>query len=185
MGDARDDGFRMIDEKAIFDLRVARDEVPSHGLEKQLRADAKQRAAFASRYGLEGVESLHADVALRPWRREGLAVSGRVTATVVQRCVVTLEPVENAIDEDIEIRFDPHPESAPVEAEDDPPEPMPAGRADIGRVVEEFFALGIDPYPRKPGVVFDAGETDEADSDGDADNPFKALGALRNGRKDG
>jgi len=160
-------------------------DVPEQGLEKVRKAGDAERAEIASALKLASLDALETRYRIMSVAGGGWRLKGQVAADVVQSCVVTLEPVENAIDEDIDIRFDPHPESAPVEAEDDPPEPMPAGRADIGRVVEEFFALGIDPYPRKPGVVFDAGETDEADSDGDADNPFKALDALRNGRKDG
>jgi len=174
-----------MDERPILDWKIARDEVPPQGFERKIEADSAQRSSMAARYGLEGVESFDALVLLRPWRREGLSATGRVTARVVQRCVVTLEPVENTISEEIDIRFDPDPERAPVDAEDDPPEPMVAGRADIGRVVEEFFALGIDPYPRKPGVVFDAGDRGDLADESSADNPFRALDALRNGQKDG
>ncbi|MGE0233125.1 MAG: DUF177 domain-containing protein [Flavobacteriaceae bacterium] len=174
----------MNEERPILQLTVARDEVPPQGLKRRFNADAAQRAALARRYGLEAVESFEGEVELRPWRREGLAATGRVEAKVVQRCVVTLEPVDNAIGEDIDVRFDPEPGTAPVDAEDDPPEPMVAGRADIGRIVEEFFALGIDLYPRKPGVVFETGKA-AGDEGADTDNPFRALDALRKGRKDG
>ena len=36
--------------------------------------------------------------------------------------------------------------------EEDPPEEMVDGKIDLGALVTEFFALGIDPYPRKPGA---------------------------------
>jgi hypothetical protein len=41
--------------------------------------------------------------------------------------------------------------------EDDPPEPIVDGIIDLGAVTLEFLALALDPYPRKPGVSFDAG----------------------------
>jgi hypothetical protein len=47
----------------------------------------------------------------------------------------------------------------------------------LGALTAEFLALGLDPYPRKPGVDFSYKE------DGDeADTPFAALRRLR---KDG
>ena len=39
----------------------------------------------------------------------------------------------------------------------------------------EFLILGIDPYPRKPGVAFDAPKP-QSDAAG---NPFAALAALQ------
>ena len=41
-------------------------------------------------------------------------------------------------------------------AADDPPEVLHDGAVDLGAVATEFLLLGIDPYPRKPGAVFDA-----------------------------
>ncbi len=37
-------------------------------------------------------------------------------------------------------------------ADEDPPELIEDGRIDLGAVAAEFLALGLDPYPRKPGV---------------------------------
>ena len=48
---------------------------------------------------------------------------------------------------------------------------------DLGAVATEFLLLGIDPYPRKPGAVFDAPATGDP-----AGHPFAALAALK---KDG
>ena len=50
---------------------------------------------------------------------------------------------------------------------------------DLGAVASEFLLLGIDPYPRKPGVKFEppprAGDA--------AAHPFAALEALKKGGK--
>ncbi|MEI8155053.1 MAG: DUF177 domain-containing protein, partial [Hyphomicrobiales bacterium] len=64
----------------------------------------------------------------------------------------------------------------PVEA--DPPEVMHDGVVDIGGVATEFLLLGIDPYPRKPGSVFDAPPAGDPIS-----HPFAALAALKKGEK--
>ena len=58
--------------------------------------------------------------------------------------------------------------------ERDPPEPIVNGRIDLGAVTAEFLALGLDPYPRKPGVAYEpAPERDPADS------PFAALAKMK------
>ncbi len=95
----------------------------------------------------------------------GLHVIGRVSATVGQSCVVTLEPLVNEVDETIDVVFVPQPlAAAPGEstgARDglgeegaDAPEPLVAGRVDLGALAIEFLILGLDPYPRKPGAIF-------------------------------
>ncbi len=45
---------------------------------------------------------------------------------------------------------------------------------DLGAIATEYFLLGIDPYPRKPGAEFQSPSAGEA-----AANPFAALAALK------
>ncbi len=52
---------------------------------------------------------------------------------------------------------------------DDPPDPIEGGRIDLGALVVEHLALEIDPFPRKPGVVF------EPPAGGEPPSPFAAL----------
>ena len=107
-------------------------------------------------------------------------------ARVGQTCVVTLDPIENEIDEAIDLVFAPEaapelPEDAAREqrvAADDAPEPLVGGVVDLAVLATEFLALGIDPYPRKPGAEF----TPPADEDDDSSRPFAALAALKKGR---
>jgi uncharacterized metal-binding protein YceD (DUF177 family) len=113
-------------------------------------------------------------------------VTGRVRGRVGQTCVVTLEPVENDIDEAIDLIFAP-PEQIPTLAHlieqagesdaeiPDPPEPIMDGIVDLGRLATDALLLGIDPYPRKPGAVF---ELPEIPPDPE-DHPFAALKALK------
>ena len=43
------------------------------------------------------------------------------------------------------------PETFSIDDEDEP-DPIIDGKIDLGALAAEFFALGLDPYPRKPGV---------------------------------
>lgn len=158
-------------------------DIPEAGRRVDLVADGKAREAIAKIANLDALPRLQADFDLTRQGSGGVHVSGRVAATVVQTCVVTLEPVESLIDEAVDLTF--QPESAlggaasgfhAVDAED-PPETLRDGMVDLGAVATEFLFLGIDPYPRKPGVAFDAPTTGDP-----AGHPFAALAVLK---KDG
>jgi uncharacterized metal-binding protein YceD (DUF177 family) len=165
---------------------VAVHEVPEPGRHVDLVADEGTRAAVAQAAGLRTLPRLDASFDLTRRGREGLRVVGRVSATVGQTCVVTLEPIENEIDEEIDLVF--ATEAAPELPEDaaggrrvapdDAPEPLVAGVVDLGVVATEFLTLGIDPYPRKPGAEFTA----PAAEDDESSRPFAALAALKKGR---
>ena len=119
--------------------------------------------------------------------RRGAAVHvrGRVSALVGQTCVVSLEPMESAIDEPVDVTFAPPPPGAEAsesealghqlgEAEEEPPEPLIGGAVDLGALATEFMMLGIDPYPRKPGATFTPPNVGDEGA-----HPFAALAALK------
>jgi uncharacterized metal-binding protein YceD (DUF177 family) len=161
-------------------------QIPEAGLHREIEADLAARTAIAEIAGLREVVSARAtfDLRLRP---EGkVHVAGRVHARVGQDCIVTLEPVENEVDEPVDLIFAP-PEQIPELADlveensdniaeaPDPPEPIVNGQIDLGRIATDALFLGIDPYPRKPGVVFES----EIVADDPQDHPFAALKALK------
>lgn len=160
-------------------------EVPPSGLHvRRQDLDAADRAAFAARIGVEAVSAFDLDLAVTPYRGDGLKVEGRVRAKVVQTCVVTLDPVENVIDEAVEATFRPEQALKPHivrDAEEGPAidasvaadDPLVGGAIDAAAIAAEFLALGVDPYPRKPGVSF------EPPTAGPEASPFAALSRLR------
>ena len=78
-------------------------------------------------------------------------VAGQVSARVGQTCVVTLEPIENQVEEAVDLSFVP---GAKVPKTPEDPEPLVGGRLDLGAIATEFLLLGIDPYPRKADAKF-------------------------------
>jgi hypothetical protein len=147
-----------------------------------LEANESERQAIAKAYGCTSVGTLAAELKINR-RGDELRVTGELRAEVVQPCVVTLEPVPASIREQVSFSFappmanrrDPHPEEAEevtLEGED-PPEPLIDGEADLGAVLLQFFALALDPYPRRPGV--ELATTPELESV----HPFAALKGLR------
>lgn len=173
-----------------FPVHVAR--LPEKGLPVSFSADAESRAALAAQHGLEDVLEFSADLLVTRWKKDGVRVSGKVGARIVQQCVVTLEPLENRIEEEVEALFVPEGSSLArpydpsgeilVDAEgEDAPEPFSGDTVDVGAVAEEYFELAIDPYPRKPGARIPAGLEPQPE---DKPNPFAKLAALKGGKKD-
>ncbi|MBN9011210.1 MAG: DUF177 domain-containing protein, partial [Rhizobiales bacterium] len=68
--------------------------IPATGIERKFTATEAERAALAKAYGLVEVRSLTADLVASAGSRGSVRVEGRVTADIVQTCVVSLEPVE-------------------------------------------------------------------------------------------
>lgn len=161
-------------------VRVA--DVPATGLHLTLVADESVRAAVAALADLRDIARLEATVDISH-QGEGLRATGTVSATVGQTCVITLDPVENDVEETFDVIFAPGggaAPAAPVDGNDEPvagTEPLEAlvnEVADIGAVLTEFLLLGIDPYPKKPGAVF----APPSENDDEA-GPFAALGRLK------
>jgi len=171
----------------VLKRRIDAEHIPATGLDVSVETDAGQRDALAKAYDLVAVKALSATSTLIPGRRGSVAVEGRVIADVVQSCVVTLVPVDQHIDEPFSVRFVPanSPEVAPPKpgaevvidpAAPDPPEIMDDA-IDIGRLVEEVFALAIDPYPRAPDAALPTELTQAGEKAGES--PFAVLAKAR------
>jgi hypothetical protein len=170
----------------LWSVPLAASEVPESGRHVELAADEAARAAVARLAGLAALPRLDASFDVTPHGRGGLHVLGRVSATVGQTCVVTLEPVTNEIDEAVDLVFAPAAAAPPGAGHDggevevpaaDGPEPLVGGRIDLGAIATEFLILGIDPYPRRPDAVFRAPAAGD-----DSAHPFATLGALKRGQ---
>ena len=165
-------------------------QIPDTGLHRAFEANDATRAAMADIAGLREITSANAsfDLTLKSGGR--VHVTGEVRARVGQTCVVTLDAIENEIDEAIDLMFAP-PEQIPslsalteeAAASDeeipDPREPIVNGVIDLGRLATDALFLAIDPYPRRPDAAF---EPPAAIAD-PADHPFAALKALQSDGK--
>jgi uncharacterized metal-binding protein YceD (DUF177 family) len=162
------------------------EQIPDTGLHRDIEADQAVRAAMAEVAGLREVLSARASLDVTPQRGGRYHVAGHVRARIGQTCVVTLDPIENDIDEPIDLTFAPPEqipqlsdlveEAAESDAEiPDPPEPIENGVIDLGRLATDALFLAIDPYPRKPDAVFEPPVV----PDDPEDHPFAALKALK------
>jgi uncharacterized metal-binding protein YceD (DUF177 family) len=163
-----------------WSVPVAVDNIPETGLHIEAKAPAEVRAQLVKLANLRDLPHLSAVFDLTR-RGGGVHVAGQVKARVGQTCVVTLEPLENDLDEPINVLFAPRLEVAATDdgadrraGDEEPPEPLIEGKVDLGAVATEFLLLGIDPYPRKAGAEFAAVKTAD-----DSARPFAALEALK------
>jgi hypothetical protein len=170
------------DFAAPWRVPVTVEELGESGQHFDLIADAPVRAAVAKVAGLRDLPRFEASFDVTRRGSGGLHVTGSISATVGQNCVVTLEPLANELEESIDLIFEP-PELVPKAADKregqrhgvvwNDPEPLVGGVIDLGALAIEFLILGLDPYPRKPGAVFEAPQNVNPDQ-----GPFAALGRL-------
>jgi uncharacterized metal-binding protein YceD (DUF177 family) len=140
-----------------------------------IEATAEERAALAVRFGLGGVESLRAEVALEQKAR-AIRATGRLKAAILQPCAISAEDFPVTIDEPVDLRFvedsgRPMTEDEALEIEleaDDCDEIAFTGEMfDLGEAVAQTLGLAIDPYAEGPK----------------ADAARKAAGIVREGEQ--
>jgi len=161
--------------------------VPQHGLSVTVEATPQERVALADRFGICEVRSLRADVEIRPMA-SGFMLTGRMKAEVVQTCVISSQPVEQTVEEDLQLRFSPDVEVGGEEEEVELAEgdldvlPMEGDVMDVGEAVAETLALALDPYPRASDEAMKEARrfllTEEEDRL--ARSPFSGLAQKRN-----
>lgn len=164
-------------------------QIPASGLHRDIEATRHEREAMADLAGLREVLSVKASFDVTPRSGGRVHIAGHVSARIGQTCVVTLDPIENDIEEDIDLTFAPAEEVGQLadlveEGQDgeaeipEPPEPIVNGIIDLGRVATDALFLAVDPYPRKPDAVFEPPVT----ASDPEDHPFAALKALQEGQ---
>ncbi|MEM7724369.1 MAG: YceD family protein [Pseudomonadota bacterium] len=160
-----------------------------------LEPEAEARRTLAQDLGIDGIRKLRFQGRLIPEGARDWRLEGDLGATVVQPCVVTLDPVTTRIDQPVTRRYladlelphgvagqaDPDGEAEFEMPEDDSVDPLPA-TLDLAAVMAEALALALPLYPRAPGVeaadtVFAApGVTPMTDDDA---KPLAGLAALK------
>ncbi len=163
--------FNRISKAKSFEF----DEKPT---EAELRAIARDLGALS-------VRKMRFSGTLAPLGRDGWQLEGTLGATVTQACVITLEPVRTRLDLEVRRRFLPEPDydSESLEIEysgDDEVEPLEA-TLDLGHVAIEALALALPDYPKAEGAELppEAIDGDDDSADGDSQNPFAGLAALK------
>jgi len=156
------------------------------------KASPAECEALMRRFDLVGLKDFSVEAEVSKWRN-GVRVTGRVMADVVQRCIVTLDPVPDEIDEKFDRGFLPERDivgdakpGQEIEIEDDSelgdlPDVL-GETLDLGELASEALSLALNPYPRSDDEeplnlqAAPPGETPISDNDV---KPFASLAAYR------
>lgn len=166
--------------------------LPPKGVDLTLKTDEKERQALAENHNLLNIAFFEAKIHINPWKRQGVKLSGKLHAEITQECIVSAQPVESVINEDIELILVPEgsrlSEVVHNNAHElfldpdgpDSPDSFKGTEIDVGAIVEEFFELSIDSYPRAAGVEFESAEFGSSDVDDEKEpSPFAVLSGLK------
>ncbi|WP_368187773.1 DUF177 domain-containing protein [Aestuariibius sp. HNIBRBA575] len=166
-------------------IRIA--DLPNRaGLDFVIEPDAEGRNAIGVDLDLLGLRKLRFSGRLDPMGSRDWRLVADIGATVVQECVVTLDPVTTRIDEKVERQYVTgyvEPDDSEVEMTDEENLESLPEVLDVAQVMIEALALHLPPYPRKDGaeigsaVFTEPGQTPMTDEDA---RPFAGLAALRN-----
>lgn len=168
-----------------FSRPVPVDEMePGDEASRSIEADDAERIALARRMGLIALDSLSAVVTVRRLSGEQLyRVRGRISADVVQGCVLTLEPVPAHVEEDFDELYAAEGYEPPVDDEDaELPEIFDGDAIDLGELAAQMLLLSLDPYPRAAGaeLALKRGSDDDVS---DRRRPFEGLAEMLKQRK--
>ena len=150
-----------------------------------LRPDKDTLAQIATELELSFIRKLSFVGRIVPLGKSDWQLTGRLGATVVQPCVVTLDPVTTRIDVDVTRQFIAaftDPDEPEVEMpDDDTTEPL-GSWIDPAVVMQEALALAVPDYPRKDAaelgqlVYTKPGDTPMTDEQA---RPFAGLADLK------
>ncbi|KAJ56640.1 hypothetical protein ACMU_06770 [Actibacterium mucosum KCTC 23349] len=151
-----------------------------------------QIATMREELGLNALRKVRFEGRITPAGKADWQLTGMLGATVVQPCVVTLEPVTTRIDEPVARLYtaqaDPLPEESEAEMPDDDSREVIPESLNLLTLATEALALALPLYPRADGAelgqaVF-AGDGVAPMRDEDA-KPFAGLADLKKRLEEG
>ncbi len=176
--------------RSVLSHDVNVSQLPRKGRHVRIEPQSADLLCLAEEHGLVSVDRFCADLLLAPWKRDGVRVTGSVTADIVQSCVVSLEPLPAKVSQQLDAVFVPERSKIGRIGEetggellldpegDDIPETFTGHTINVGALCVEFFELALDPYPRKPGVAIETSDSGSRDTE-PVPSPFQKLAQLK------
>ncbi|QFT76846.1 hypothetical protein FIU90_04740 [Erythrobacter sp. THAF29] len=127
-----------------------------------IEADAGERAALATRFGLAGIDRLHAEIDLAA-TATAIRATGTLSADIQQICAISGEAFPAKIEEGVELRFieeqdiavasnDDEEVEIELEADDCDEIEYSGDMFDLGEAIAQTLGLAIDPYAEGPNA---------------------------------
>lgn len=173
---------KLLQEQPLATWTLATLDVPAGGYKGKRAASAEECAGIARLIGLVSLDALSAEYRVTSIPGGGWRLAGDLSATVVQSCVVTGDPVPSSLADTFTVEFwreleEPEggEDKSIIEGAD--VEPLEGDVIPVGRIVFETLSAALDPYPRKQGAAFEW--QDKTGADGQKANPFSVLARLK------
>jgi uncharacterized metal-binding protein YceD (DUF177 family) len=156
------------------------------GEEGLIEATPAEAKAIAAMLDLVAIDRLAFSYRLRRQGSARVGVAGALTAKVTQACVITLDPIQSALDVPVEIEFWPQALLEEFEQKSeggdhalhDWPEPILDGTVDLGTLVYETLATSLDPYPKREDAELSR-RASEGSAQDEPKSPFAILSQLK------
>lgn len=164
------------------------DQIPAAGISGQIKATKEQREEIAAMLNLLELDDFRFDFLLHRAKKGRFNLKGRLIASFVQNCVVTLEPVPAHIEEAVDVDLWPAKDVEHLEEASDPesmslqlegPEPINGDCIDVGLLAYEHLAASLDLYPKITNAKHDWSDGASGEVDDGKDNPFSILADLK------
>lgn len=173
-----------------LDFMLPVQEVERAGRSYHLDASETERKMLAERFNLIDVKSLTADVEVKDrGETEGIFVTGRIDAAYTQRCIVSLEPVEEQMSTTFELMLVDEATADRMDADevyldDNAPEydALEGDMIPLGEIVAQTVSINMNPYPRAEDAVLNVGNKKDIsvnEAELEKPNPFAVLSKLR------
>lgn len=144
--------------KAEFSRLLPLGEVGA-GIVRRIEASASELAMLAERFDLRALESLVAGYDIVPVPG-GIRVSGTVSGTATQVCVVSDDDVAASVEDSVDLLLLRGAGFGAEEVELDAGAcdvlPLEGDSIDLGEITAQSFGLALDPYPRAPAERLEA-----------------------------
>lgn len=183
--------------KPEWSFEIIADHVNEKGVTRQAAASELECKDIARRLDVEQINKLEASITLV---REPASIiihaHGTFKAEIVQKCVVSLEPVVTHIEESFEAWFADTEQvvslahvrqeklgkvidmEMEIPDEKDDPEPVVDGRIELGEIIIQNLALSINPYPHAEGAVY-KDICEHPDTAGNKEGRYKPFANLK------
>ena len=168
--------------------------IPPSGREFNARADGRERAGLAYRFGLEKIEKFEVTGAIKPINAKTYDLLLTLNINYTAICVASQVPLDLILDHDFEItattirtnslddpRFLPRNQEFDV-AVGDNQFAVIDGEVDVAECAVQLLAGELGPYPRAPDAGSALPEDEQAAAVRESrDNPFDVLRKLKEG----
>jgi len=169
-------------KKDLFELSrsLKIDGIPRAGIEEKIIAKPSERDALAIRLNIISLKRFETIITVEHEKANMFSVKGGIYAELSQKCIVTLEKVNETIRDNFDILMAPDyilkkQNNENIELEE--VEPIYNGVMDLGEIATQYLAMSINQYPRKEGAVWEALFADESKEQDEviSSNPFLKL----------